>query len=134
MAHIYHEAEELKGQLKVGDGDCVALVKAYAPGLRELATAAWTDGPTVLRNYSVQRGTAIATFVDGSYPNKPTGNHACFFVGQAGSGIYVIEQYRSGDPDKNVITRRRIDSKGKRSDGTFHDPSNNADAYSVIEL
>ncbi|MEJ7806027.1 MAG: BPSL0067 family protein [Telluria sp.] len=134
MSYVYHQAEELKGKPKVGNGDCVAHVRAYAPGLKELSTASWTDGPTVLRNHGIVRGTAIATFVDGSYPNKSTGNHACFYVGQAGDAVYVIEQFKSDDPNFNVVTRRRIQSKGKRKDGSFIDPSNNADAFSVIEL
>jgi hypothetical protein len=56
---------------------------------------------------------------------------AAFFVRQGVNGIYIIDQWRS--KDKVEIGQRFIKSKGKSEDGNFKDPSNNADAFSVIE-
>jgi hypothetical protein len=82
-------------------------------------------------NGLLAKGTAIATFVKGRYPNRPHGNHAAFFIRQGINGIYVVDQWRS--KDKVEIGERFIKSKGKNADGSFKDPSNNADAFSVIE-
>jgi hypothetical protein len=38
-----------------------------------------------------------------------------------------------GDPNKPKVSKRYIRSKGKKEDGTYIDPSNNADAFSIIE-
>jgi hypothetical protein len=89
MPHVYREVDSLKGTPLAGDGGCVSLVKAYAPGLDGIPTSAWKAGVHVMDVPSLPRGTAIATFVRGRYPNKPTGNHAAFYNSQA---FYVIER------------------------------------------
>lgn len=40
MPHVYMKANDLEGEPLAGDGDCVALVKKYAPGLQGLPTSA----------------------------------------------------------------------------------------------
>jgi hypothetical protein len=77
-------------------------------------------------------GTAIATFEDGRYPHRRTGQHAAFFVSSAGAGIWVMDQWKN-DPRKPVVSLRHIARKGKTKDGKWKDPSNNAEAFSVIE-
>lgn len=47
-------------------------------------------------NKSLSPGTAIATFVNGRYPNRPHGNHAAFYLGQDAGGIYVVDQGVAG--------------------------------------
>ncbi len=81
---------------------------------------------------ALEKGTAIATFVNGRYPNKASGNHAAYYISQDAGGITVIDQW-AGDPKKPTISQRYIGAKGKDKNGNFVDPSNNADAFSVIE-
>lgn len=40
MPHVYMKATNLEGVPLAGDGDCVALVKKYAPGLQGQPTSA----------------------------------------------------------------------------------------------
>jgi hypothetical protein len=89
------------------------------------------EGEKVLGSMGIAKGTAIATFANGKYPNKPTGNHAAFFISQDAAGIWIMDQW-SGE-GKKTISKRHIVKNGKRKDGTFVDPSNNAEAFSVIE-
>lgn len=63
------------------------------------------------------------------YPNKISGNHAAFFLRHGPNGIWVIDQYKG----KKHIASRFLPSMGKNKDGSYLDPSNNADAFSVIE-
>lgn len=37
------------------------------------------------------------------------------------------------DAAKPRVTKRYIRKKGRRSDGTYADPGNNAEAYAIIE-
>lgn len=63
---------------------------------------------------------------------KVVGSGQCVeLVRQGLNGIFIVDQWHS--KDKTKIGRRFIPSKGKNRDGTFKDPSNNADAFSVIE-
>ena len=85
-----------------------------------------------MRNASIAKGTAIATFVNGRYPNLPHGNHAALYISQDAGGIWVMDQWK-GDPNKPKVSKRYLRTKGKWKNGTFVDPSNNADAFSVID-
>ncbi|WP_119631433.1 BPSL0067 family protein [Methylocaldum marinum] len=76
----------------------------------------------------MEKGTAVATFVDGKYPNESHGNHAALYISQDGSGVWVMDQWST----KPSISKRKMLFKGKNSDGTYKDPSNNGDALSVI--
>jgi len=128
MPYVYARAAELKGRPVVGSRHCVALVQQYAGAP---VTANWRQGELVVGNASLKPGTAIATFVDGRYPNRRHGNHAAFYIGQAANGIYVADQWKSDS--KTAISIRLIRSQGKDVHGNFISPSNNADAFSVIE-
>jgi hypothetical protein len=129
MAYVYAQVDDLEGTAKVGSKQCVALLQHYA-GLP--ATGAWQEGRKVIGDMSVAKGTAIATFVDGRYKSLPTGNHAAFFIGQDASGMWVMDQWAS-DTSKPAVSRRYLRRKGQLPSGAFVDPSNNADAYSVVE-
>ena len=126
MSEVYSDVRSLDGKPKEGNDECVTLVKNLtAVGW----TGKWRQGDTVVGNNSIQQGTAIATFIDGRYANQSHGNHAALYVGQVTDGIYVMDQWRS----KPKIGKRFIRRKGKDAHGRFIDPSNNADAFFVIE-
>ena len=129
MPYIYLKVDELKGKDKVGSKQCVALLQHYAK-LRQ--TALWKEGNPVIGDISIIKGTAIATFVNGKYPNKNSGNHAAFYISQDATGIWMMDQW-SDDVFKPKISPHHIKRKGKYANGGYIDPSNNADAYSIIE-
>jgi hypothetical protein len=85
-----------------GNGQCVTLVKALtgAP-----ASSLWHEGAAItpLSAASLLPGTAIATFVNGHYPNAPHGNHAAIFVGAVKDGIKVLDQWVGHAPIQRVI-------------------------------
>lgn len=128
MPYTYSRAEELHDTELVGTHQCVALLQHYA---KVPHTSSWTEGSKVLGNSKIARGTAIATFVKGKYPNKSSGNHAAFYLNQNAGGIWVIDQWKH--PEKLKVTKRYIKALGANKDGTFVRPSNNADAFSIIE-
>ncbi len=128
MSNIYPKAAELKGQPVVGSRQCVALVQEYAGAP---ITSAWRQGEAVLGNITLKPGTAIATFVAGRYPNRAHGNHAALYLRQASNGIFVADQWKSDN--KTEISVRLIRSLGKDKRGNFIQPSDNADAFFVIE-
>lgn len=128
MSYIYPKAAELKGQSVVGSRQCVALVQEYAGAP---ITSAWRQGEAVFGNITLKPGTAIATFVDGRYPNRAHGNHAALYLRQASNGIFVADQWKADN--KTEISVRLIRSLGKDKRGNFIQPSDNADAFLVIE-
>jgi hypothetical protein len=129
MPYIYKEARSLELHDKVDDFECVSLIKHFtnAP-----STAHWKEGAKVLGNKNLPVGTAIATFVDGRYPNRKHGNHSAFYLGQVANGIYIIDQWPSMTT-KPRIKKRFIYAQGKGKNGKFINPTENADAFSVIE-
>ena len=128
MPYIYPRAKDLKGEPVVGSHQCVALVQEYAGAP---LTTYWRQGEAVLGNKTIKEGTAIATFVDGRYANRPHGNHAALFVREVANGIVVADQWKA--TKKTKITVRVIRSQGKDKKGNYVRPSNNADAFFVIE-
>lgn len=129
MAYVYSSVKDLDNQEKVGTFQCVALVQHYtnAP-----ITSAWREGERVMDNKTLTPGTAIATFVNGRYPIRAHGNHAAFYLGQVSNGIYVMDQWNDS-VRRPRISKRFIRAKGKSKSGKFIEPSDNADAFSVIE-
>jgi hypothetical protein len=128
MPYIYKDVEKLQEEDKVGSEQCVALVQHYAGAPN---TGSWKEGKGVLGKGAIVKGTAIATFVGGRYESKSHGNHAALFISADASGIWVMDQWK-GDT-KPKISKRHIKKKGTAKDGSFVDPSNNAEAFSVIE-
>ncbi len=129
MPYMYADVDALQNTGKVGSKQCVALLQHYA-GLPK--TSDWRAGTAVIGDFALAKGSAIATFVGGQYQSNSTGNHAAFYLSQDAGGIWVMDQWRS-DTQKPRVSKRYIRKKGKFPSGAFVDPSDNADAYSVIE-
>lgn len=136
MPHVYIQVDQLKDRPWVDGGNCVSLIKKYAPGLQNVPTAKWRAGERVLDAKHIARGTAIATFENGRYPGRGIGqgNHAAFFLWRIQDGIYVMDQFTLGDRTKPLIGQRIIRRLGINRNGTYINPSNNAEAFYVIEL
>jgi hypothetical protein len=136
MPIIYPDAFRLIKTPKVGNGDCVALVRFYA-GVPDHTQ--WKPGERVLDNPRIRPGTAIATFVNGRYPNNDTGQHTAFFLRHdaPGVGFWVVDQWKDkpGRATRPVMSHLLKSLRYKQNkDGTWYWASNNADAFSIIEL
>jgi hypothetical protein len=118
MAFIAPNPEEYEGEV-VDDGQCVAFVKE-ASGAPQ--TSLWKQGEKV-RGSDIPKGTAIATFMNGVYPSHCHGNHAAIYVEQNAEGLVVLDQWQG-----QVVHQRTIHFRGG-----VGDPSNDGDAFSVIE-
>ncbi|CAD5374828.1 conserved hypothetical protein [Rubrivivax sp. A210] len=129
MAYTYDQVDDLQNTAKVGSKQCVALVQTYA---KAPVTSAWKAGKAVLGETTLKKGTAIATFVDGKYASNATGNHAALYLSQDLAGIWIMDQWAS-DASKPKVSKRYLRRKGRLATGGFVDPSNNAEAYAVIE-
>lgn len=128
MAYVYDDVEDLvtnPPQPLVGTGHCVPLVRHYANCPE---TEKWSEGKMVKGNDTIAKGTAIATFVKGKYPNNVTGNHAALYLSQDNKGLWVVDQYKTS----GGIKKRQLRHKGMTPTGEYVDPSNNGDAFSVI--
>ena len=135
MSHIFSPAKSLEGKDKVGDGNCVALVQHLT---KVGHTSTWRPGIRVLDASSLATGTVIATFVNGRYPNKSTGNHAALFLyagtrdRETGKPAYiaVMDQWKS----KVKISARTIFPRGSKThaQGNRYDDSDNADHFYVV--
>jgi hypothetical protein len=132
----------LDGVPKVGDGGCVALVKAYTPTLHGAATNIWRPGKRVIDLDNLAPGTAIATFFEGKWPGWRGGNHAAFFVRVSGredghiSEIVIMDQYNTyaGQMPRPYITTRKISvlKEKKYLDGHIN-MSNDLEFFYVIQ-
>jgi hypothetical protein len=133
MPHVYPQYRNLIRTALIENGSCVSLIRKYTPGLITPSTAAWRPGKPVLGATDIAPGTAIATFIDGRYPNKPTGNHAAWFSASAGAGIWVVDQWPN-DPKRPWVELRIIYPKRMLPGGVLPSLSNIAEAFYVIEL
>lgn len=129
MSYIYSKVDDLENTDKVGSKQCVALVQHYGK-LPQAIT--WKEGAVVMGSTTIVKGTAIASFVDGKYKNLPTGNHAGFYISQDAAGIWIMDQW-ADNIRKPKVSKRYLRRKGKSKEGVYVDPSNNAEAYSVID-
>ena len=130
MSFVYADVDSLvttPPKPAVGTGQCVALIETYTNVLRP-AKDFWKAGAAVRGNATIRKGTAIATFVNGKYSSNASGNHAAFYLSQDATGIWVVDQYAGS----HGIHKRHLRFKGKTAAG-YTDPSNNGDAFSVIE-
>jgi hypothetical protein len=119
--YVCQNPELYHGQ-KIGNGQCVAFVKKAC---KAPAASSWNEGTRDKGNgHAIPKGTAIATFVNGKYPNRSTGNHAAVYLSQDGSGIWVMDQWTR----QGCVTKRRIFFKGGVGRA-----SNDGDQFSVIE-
>lgn len=87
----------------------------------------------MLGNPNIQKGTAIATFVNGKYPTGSQDKHAAFYLKQDANYVYVMYQW-AHDKRKPTVSARPLRKKGgMQRDGTYPDASNNAEAFYIIE-
>ncbi len=104
----------------VDNGQCVRLVQVLAGAPN---TSLWREGTKISQYVNalvlqpsamVADGTAIATFINGRYPNLPSGNHAALFVRliPGGKGIVVFDQWVGKLPGLREIYFGRPDSVG----------------------
>jgi hypothetical protein len=81
MPFVYRSTVHLEGRPKVDGGECARLVQHYLSGIGPTST--WRAGENVIdvlaSGRQIEQGTAIATFVDGRYPNGGY-RHAAFFL------------------------------------------------------
>jgi hypothetical protein len=124
--YIYTDVLSLEGKPKVSTGQCAALIQYYT---KAPLVSRWREGAIVRGNKNIKVGTAIATFVNGRYPNLDHGNHAAFYLGQNALWIQVMDQWTN----KKSISSRTLAFKGKLPNGKYADVSNNGDAFSIIE-
>ncbi|MTW10229.1 BPSL0067 family protein [Pseudoduganella eburnea] len=127
MPYRYDQVEQLEKHELVGNEQCVAVVQVFAGAP---VTANWRQGEAVVGNRLLRKGTAIATFVDGRYPNRPHGNHAALYLRQGIGGIHVMDQWKT--KKSHQISSRCIPSLRKDKNGNYVSPSDNADAFFVI--
>ena len=100
MPYIARQYE--KQTVSVGTGQCVALVKYFSGAP---AASLWHAGEKLTRDSvkTLASGTVIATFVDGRYPNRLSGNHAAIFVRSVPGGIAIFDQWTSHSPSERKI-------------------------------
>lgn len=107
-----------------GNAECVEFIQQT---LKLPPTSLWVEGAKVTKGTcTAARGTAIATFVGGRYPQiGTTGKHAAIYLEQNEAGIVVVDQWRAqGQVKKRTI---RFESKSPSL-------SNRGDAFSIIEI
>ena len=103
---------------------CVSFLKATIPALAGKTTRMWSKGAAVQQGTLLATGTAIATFVNGQYPQNATG-HAAIYLDQNELGIQVLDQWAS----QGKVLKRTIRWIPLRPG----DIVNDAKAFSVIE-
>jgi hypothetical protein len=108
-----------------GNTECVEFIQ-QAMGAPN--TGRWTEGDKLIKgDKSIAKGTAIATFVGGKYPDRgKTGKHAAVYLGQDTSGVQVLDQWNS---QGMVLPRTLWWDERRRKKGLQNDPN----AFSVIE-
>ena len=91
------------------------------------STTAWKVGKNVLEASpgTIPRGTAIATFVNGQYPNDDLGKHAAIYLSHDKNEIQVLDQWNS----QHMVKQRPI--RANKPAGTRR--SNVAEDFYVIE-
>jgi len=129
MPYVYSKVDKLAKTSKVGNKQCVALIQHYTRAGR---TATWREGTRVRGQLTLEKGTAIATFVDGRYPNKASGNHAAFYLKQDATGIWVMDQWANNEK-KPTVSARHLPFCSTTSCIKGTTASDDGDAYSVIE-
>lgn len=134
MPFVYKNVKHLEGNALVGGGDCVDLIKAYAPGLRNVPTSSWRPGEKVVGGKNIAEGTAIATFINGRFPNNHTGQHAAFFVADGGQTIHVMDQWKNDPILKPKVSERPIRPGLTRGGTLVGSPSNASQYFYVIEV
>ncbi len=145
MPYIYTAVDSLQDHALFGSGTCVDLIKLMVPGLKGVSTQAWKPGDNVMEAYQagkvIPRGTAIATFDNGRYPQTcPVGypgscHHAAMLLSVAKGGMWIMDQYNT-DSNRLFVGKRFIrippPSERKLPNGRWRNAGNNALAFHVI--
>lgn len=85
--------EKFKGRL-VGNGQCPQIVQIHGHVPK---TKYWLAGPKVQGNaHLIPYGTAIATFVNGVYPNDAHDNHTAIFIRETFEYYSKEKQFKTG--------------------------------------
>jgi len=128
MSFISLNPEFGKGQ-SVGTGHCVPYVQQTS---KAPPTSQWKKGKRVKGDFTIQKGTAIATFsADGKYTNSVDGtSHAAIYLRQDATAIYVLDQWINRDNSKQPVHERPIRFQGGK---TGRDTVNDGDNYYVVE-
>lgn len=134
--YVYSKIREKEGEPRLGDGNCVALVQKLT---NVGHTSTWSPGLRVMDSVHLPVGCVIATFEFGRYANKPTGNHACFFleygpISQAtGKPVHIMVMDQWQGPKRTKIKSRELRPFGKsHSQGNIITDSDNADMFYVV--
>ena len=98
-------------------GECVSLTKFFS---RVPCTSCWRAGVPVMGN-NVFPGTAVATFVNGRYPQEDVPKNSGIFVQYIPNGFKIIDQWPG---HYGMVRDLYVDPTQSRS--------NRADTYSVI--
>ncbi len=104
----------------VNDADHAECVEFIRQTLSAPATRFWKEGRKITKgDLTPLSGTAIATFVDGKYPQEGnTGKHAAIYLGQDKDGIQVLDQWKKqGHVEKRTIPWKPL-SPGASNDGS----------------
>ncbi|MDZ5648963.1 BPSL0067 family protein [Nitrospirillum sp. BR 11828] len=135
VTELIAEAQKVGGWLSSApnidagnEHQCVSLVRSLTNGLAKSGN--WREGekltPDVIK--TLKPGTVIATFdSNGRYGNRAKGNHAAIFLGATGKGIWVLEQYDSGEDKSGQVHKKFYSYNDKR--GGEHVPS----SYSTLK-
>lgn len=146
MPYTYPAVDSLDRKPFIGSGTCVDLVKRLVPGLIGQPTASWRAGENLMdalkAGKAISKGTAIATFKNGRYPQAcETGyrgscHHAGLLLAIQPGGIWIMDQY-TGDETRQFVARRFIHipppNMKTLPDGSFRNAGNNPFAFYVIE-
>lgn len=133
---VMNNPGRLIGMQPLGDKECVAIAQST---LRMPLTKFWRPGVKVLGNgedkyyngvpifgSGIAPGTVIATFINGLYPSKSSGNHVAIYISQTKNSIKVIDQWmnhKTGKPKLPDYRDLPVGGSGL---------SNDADAFSVV--
>ena len=111
----------------VGNGQCVAFVQECAKVPQANMWRAGLKVQCALSGIGIKPGTAIATFFNGRYPNRATGNHAAIYIRHTTSAIYVWGQWANDEKRVGVHERPIYFRNGTGN------PVDDGDNYYVIE-
>ena len=108
----------------VAGTQCVSFLKATIPALSGKTTLMWIKGDDVTKGTDLDSGTAIATFVNGKYPQSGA-RHAAVYLSQNEVGIQVLDQWAT----QGKVLKRTIRWTPLKQG----DIVNDANAFSVIK-
>jgi hypothetical protein len=110
-----------------GNTHCVQFIKQT---LKAPATRVWKEGKKIVKgDETIPFGTAIATFVDGEYPQTgSTNKHAAIYLSQTALGLVVLDQWKPKDGKVKAVAKRTI-----KFVPTMNGLGNDGNAFSVID-